>query len=137
MADCILFNEGATSIWNTGLPSTLEWALSTKPCSGAGSHVVGDTHAGGFGEITGTGYARIAATEPTAVNRVLTFALASWNTGAATNWPASVKSIVLIDSSASKKIIGAVNLQAGGAARDLSAAGTTENVTPTLTMAGA
>lgn len=137
MADCILFNEGATAIWNTGLPSTLEWALSTKPCSGSGSHVVGDTHAGGFGEITGTGYARIAATEPTAATRAVTFAQAAWATGSATDWPSSAKSAVLIDSSGSKKVIAAVNLQAGGTARDLSGANTTEAITPTITMAGA
>lgn len=139
MADCILFDEGANQIWGTGLPADLEWALSTKPCSGAGAHAVGDTHAGGFGEPGGTGYARIAAAEPAAVARVLTFAQASWATGAAVDWTNTAKSIVLIDKTnpVAKKLIAAINLRAGGAARDLSAANTTETVTPTITMAGA
>ncbi len=136
MADFIAFSEGKTELANNGLPSTCYFLLSTKPCSGAGTHVVGDTLAGGVGEISGTGYARQSQSEPTASSGVVTFAQMSWATSSATDWSNAVKSVVLVTTAgAGGKAICAWNLIAGGTARDLSQANTTEQFTPTLTLA--
>lgn len=134
MADFIAFTEGLNEIVNNGLPSTCSFDLSTKPCSGTGAHAAGDTFGGGYGVITGTGYAAQTESEPSASGGVVSFAAKAWTTGSATDWPASVKSCVLRSGS---KILCAWNLQAGGTARNLSGAGTTETFTPTLTLAGA
>lgn len=138
MADFLRFDEGAKYLLTNGngLPSTCYFLLSTKPCSGTGSHVVGDTLAGGVGEITGTGYARQSQAAPTPGSTgSAAFAQMSWATTTATDWPASVKSVVLATTSGNTgKAICAWNLQAGGTARDLSAANTTENFTPTLNI---
>jgi hypothetical protein len=136
MADFISFNEGRKELFNNGLPATCYFLLSTKDCA---THVVGDTLGGGVGEITGTGYARQSEAEPAASlanPSAVAFAQKTWSTGANTNWPASVKSCVLattVDNTG--KAICAWNLVAGGAARDMSAANTTENFTPTLNLA--
>lgn len=133
MADTISFNEGRALLFNTGLPATTTFALSTKDCS---THAVGDAYAS-FGEITGTGYARQTEAEPTATSAnpsAVVWAQKTWATGAATDWPASVKSCVLVDAGNSK-LICAWNLVAGGTARAMNAAGTTENFTPTATLA--
>lgn len=137
MADFISFNEGRKELANNGLPTTCYFFLSTKDCI---THVVGDTLAGAaMGEITGTGYARQSEAEPTASAAnpsAVAFAQKTWSTGSATNWPASVKSVVLATTSDNTgKAICAWNLQAGGTARDMSGANTTENVTPTLNVA--
>jgi hypothetical protein len=95
VADFISFNEGRKELANNGLPATLYFLLSSKDCN---THVVGDTLAGGVGEITGTGYARQSEAEPTASAAnpsAVAFAQKTWATGAATDWPASVKSVVL------------------------------------------
>jgi len=135
MADFIAFTEGKNELANNGLPSTCYFLLSTKPCSGTGTHVVGDTLSGGVGEITGTGYARQSQSEPSASSGTVTFSQMSWSTGSATDWPSSVKSVVLVTTSNNTgKAICAWNLQAGGTARDLSGANTTEQFTPTLTL---
>lgn len=134
MSDFISFNEGRALLANTGLPSTCTFELSSRDCN---THVVTDTHAGGYGIITGTGYASQTESEPTATTAnpsAVVFAQKTWATGAATDWPASVKSCVLRDSGNSK-IICAWNLVAGGAARAMNAANTTENFTPTLNVA--
>lgn len=55
-----------------------------------------------------------------------------WKTEAHTNWPAAVKSVVCLSGTT---LICAWNLQAGGTARDLSGANTTEKFTPTYTQA--
>lgn len=134
MPDYLFFNEGKSELANNGLPSTCYFLLSTKPCSGTGTHVAGDTLAGGVGEISGTGYARQSQSEPTASSGVVSFSAVSWSTGSATDWPASVKSVVLVTTSNnSGKAIVAWNLQAGGGARDLSQSSTTEQFTGTLT----
>lgn len=130
----VIFTEGtlAKLLADTGWPGTIDVALSTKPCSGGGAHVVGDTLAGGFGEITGTGYARQSLTEPVAASDgTKTWSAASFATGAATNWPAAVKSAVLINPGTSK-LLAAVDLSA---TRDMSAANTTVTFTPTTTSA--
>lgn len=132
MADFISFNEGRAKLANTGLPSTCTFDLSTKDCN---THVVGDTFGGGYGVATGTGYAAQTEAEPTATTAnpsAVAFAVKTWATGAATDWPSSVKSVVLRDAST---IYCAWNLVAGGTARAMNAANTTENFTPTLNVA--
>lgn len=133
--DFIAFTEGENYLLTTGqgLPATCYFLLSTKPASGAGAHVVGDTLAGGVGEITGTGYTRQSQAAPTPASGATVFSQMTWATGAATNWPASVKSIVLVTTSNNTgKAVCAWNLIPGGTARDLSQANTTEQSAPTL-----
>jgi hypothetical protein len=137
MADFKSFNEGRKELANNGLPTTVYFFLSTKDCD---THAVTDTLVGAaMGEITGTGYARQSQSEPTASSAnpsAVAFTIESWTTGAATDWPASVKSVVLATTADNTgKAICAWNLVTGGTARNLSAAGTTENVTPTLNIA--
>ena len=135
MADFISFNEGRKELANNGLPATCYFLLSTKDCA---THLVTDTLALGVGEITGTGYARQSEAEPTASSAnpsAVAFAQKTWATGAATDWPSSVKSCVLattVDNTG--KAICAWNLVAGGTARAMNAANTTENFTPTLNV---
>jgi len=137
MADFISFNEGRKELANNGLPATCYFFLSTKDTT---THVVTDTLAGAaMGEITGTGYARMNEAEPTASSAnpaAVAFAQKTWSTGAATDWPASVKSCVLCTTADNTgKAIAAWNLVAGGTARAMNAASTTENFTPTLNVA--
>jgi hypothetical protein len=136
VADFLSFNEGRKEIANNGLPSTCYFLLSTRDCS---THVVGDTLVGGVGEITGTGYARLTESEPTASSAnpsAVAFSIKTWTTGSATDWPASVKSCVLVTTSDNTgKALCAWNLVAGGTARAMNAASTTENFTPTLNVA--
>lgn len=136
MADFISFNEGRKELANNGLPATCYFLLSTKDCN---THVVGDTLGGGVGEITGTGYTRQSEAEPTASAAnpsVIAFAVKTWLTSVNTDWPASVKSCVLATTSDNTgKAICAWNLVAGGTARAMNAANTTENFTPTLNVA--
>lgn len=133
MADAIAFNEGRQQIEDGGWPATITFDLSTKSVGGAGgstAFTAADTHAGGYGAITGTGYAAKTQAEPAAsgLGRKL-FTVLSWVTAAATDWPANARSIVARDA-ATSKLLFAWNLVAGGAARDLSQANTTLNVTP-------
>lgn len=137
MGDFLAFNEGLSEVANNGLPTTCYFLLSTKSVDATSAHTAGETLAGAtLGEITGTGYARQTESEPTAASGVVSFAVKSFATGAATDWPSTVRSIVLVTGAAGTgKAICAWNLQTGGGARDLSAAGTTEAFTPTLTLA--
>lgn len=136
MATFIAFNEGKTEVINNGLPATCRFLLSTRGVGAGTLHAATDTLAGGVGEITGTGYARTSQAEPTAASGVVTFVLMSWATVAATDWPAAVRSVVLCTTADnSGKAICAWDLQTTSAARDMSAANTTENFTPTLTVA--
>jgi hypothetical protein len=136
MADFISFNEGRKELVNNGLPSTCYFLLSTKDCN---THAATDTLVGGVGEITGTGYARQSEAEPAATSAnpsVVAFAQKTWTTGSATDWPASVKSCVLVTTTDNTgKAICAWNLVTGGVARAMNAASTTENFTPTLQLA--
>jgi hypothetical protein len=136
VADFIAFTEGRSELANNGLPATCYFLLSTKSVDGTSAHTANETLAGGtLGEITGTGYARQSQAEPTASNGVVTFTQMSWSTGAATDWPSTVRSVVLVTGAAGTgKAIAAWNLIAGGAARDLSQANTTEQTTPSLTV---
>lgn len=136
MATFIAFNEGKTELVNNGLPSTCYFLLSTRGVGGGTTHSATDTLAGGVGEITGTGYARQSQSEPSASSGVVSFAQMSWATSTATDWPAGVRSVVLATTSNNTgKAICAWDLQATSAARDMSQANTTEQVTPTLTVA--
>lgn len=138
MADTLWFTEGLNEILSNGLPSTVYFALSSKSVDATSAHTAGETLAGAaFGEISGTGYARLSEAEPTPVAGSVAFAQKSWDTGAATDWSATVRSIVAMTGPAgSGKLLFAHNLQPGGAARDLSGAHTIENVTPTASLAG-
>lgn len=134
MADFIMFTEGKNELLNNGLPSTCYFLLSTKSVDATSAHTAGETLAGAtLGEITGTGYARQSQSEPTASGGSVSFVQMSWTTGSATDWPATVRSVVLATgASTTGKAICAWNLQTGGAARDMSQASTTEQATPTL-----
>jgi hypothetical protein len=122
--DFIAFNEGRQMVEDTGWPTSLKQDLSTKDCA---TFVATDTYAT-RAAITGTGYAQASETEPAATGLgSKVFTQESWSTGAAVDWQ-SPKSIVVSDGT---KIICAWNLVAGGAARDMSQANTTLNVTPT------
>lgn len=132
MADSIIFTEGWDYLLThgNGLPTTCYWLLSTNAVA---DFTAASTLAGGVGEITGTGYARKSEAAPTPSAGSVAFSQFTWSTGAATDWPATVKSAVLVTSSDNTgKAICAINLVTGGTARDMSAANTTENFTPTL-----
>jgi hypothetical protein len=134
MADFLSFNEGRKELANNGLPATCYFLLSSKDCN---THLVGDTLAGGVGEVTyWTGGGRTSQAEPAASSAnpsVAAFSQQSWSTGAQTDGPASVKSVVLVTTSDNTgKAVCAWNLQAGGAARAMNTANTTLNYTPTL-----
>lgn len=132
MADFLAFTEGKNNLETNGLPSTCYFLLSTKDCS---TFVIGDTLGGGVAEITGTGYARQSQARPTPSSGTVSFTQMSWSTSSNTNWPASVKSCVLVTTSDNTgKAVCAWNLQAGGTARDMSSANTTLNFTPTFTV---
>lgn len=135
MPDFISFNEGRKEVANNGLPATCYFLLSTRAVA---THAVTDTLAGGVGEITGTGYARQTESEPTASAAnpsAVAFSAKSFATSSATDWPSAVRSCVLVTSSDnSGKAICAWNLVAGGTARDMSQASTTETFTPTMTI---
>lgn len=130
MADFLATTEGKNELVNNGLPSTCTFRLSTKTVEEVG---IAGTYAGGFGEITGTGYAPQTESEPTAGSSEILFAKKTWETGSATNWPAGTKSVWLTNGTS--KLICGWNLREGGAARDLSTANTVENFTPTLKYA--
>jgi hypothetical protein len=132
LADFIAFTEGDNYVLQNGLPSTCYFLLSTTAVSG---FTAASTLAGGVGEITGTGYARQSQARPTPSGGAAAFSQMSWATGTHTDWPAAVKSIVLVTSSDNTgKAIGAWNLIPGGGSRDLSQANTTEQVTPTYSL---
>jgi hypothetical protein len=138
MADWIMFDEGANELLNNGCPSTCYFLLSTKSVSGTNPFSAGNTLSGAtLGEITGTGYARQSQAEPAAASRAKPFSQMSWSTGSATDWPSTVRSVVLVTTADNTgKAICAWNLQTGtgGAARDMSQANTTENAAPVLTL---
>lgn len=130
----ISFQEGRKLVAQSGLPATCYFLLSTKSES---DFLQTDTLAGGVGEITGTGYARKSQALPTpssANPTVISFTLMSWATSSATDWPAAVKSAVLVSTSDNTgKAIAAWNLN-GTTGRAMNAASTTENFTPTLNL---
>lgn len=130
----VIFDEGAKVLADTGWPTSVAVCLSTKPCSGAGAHVVGDTLvAAAFGEATWTGSARQTVTEPAAAatGGTKVWTAATFTTGSSTNGPAACRSVVYIDTVASK-LLAAVDLPA---TRDMSLANVTEIVTLTSSVA--
>lgn len=132
--DFISFLEGEDSILASGMPATCHLLLSTNSCSGSSPFSTSDTLAGGVGEITGTGYARTSQALPTPTAGTIAFAISTWNTASATDWPSTVRSVVLATTADnSGKAICAWNLVPGNGARDLSHAATVESATPTLT----
>jgi hypothetical protein len=123
-ADFIGFNEGRQVVEDTGWPATVTFDLSTLAVSGLAATTVYS----GRTPITGTGYTNKTQAEPAATGLGgKTFTVLTWATGAATNWT-NPCTIIASDGT---KIICAWNLVAGGAARDMSQANTTLNVTPT------
>lgn len=130
MADFVATTEGKNELANNGLPSTCSFRLSTKTVDEVGAS---GTYGGGFGQITGTGYAAVTESEPTAESSEVKFSKKSFETGAATDWPAAVKSIWLTNGTS--KLMCGWNLREGGTARDMSTANTVENFTPTLKLA--
>lgn len=132
--DFLAFTEGENYLatHGQGLPATCYFLLSTNAVS---SFSIANTLAGGVAEITGTGYARQSQSAPVPSGGQVSFAMSQWTTGAATDWPAAVKSIILATTPDNTgKAICVWNLQHGGAARNLSLAGVTEQVTPTITF---
>lgn len=132
MADFIYFNEGKDYVNANGWPATVYFLLSTGTIGT--TLVASSTLAGGVSEITGTGYSRKSQARPSSSGGSLAFAQASWATAAATDWPAGTKTVIAVTSADNTgKALAAWHLQAGGTARDMSGANTTENVTPTFT----
>ncbi len=137
--DFIQFNEGKDAIMNNagGVKTSVSFALSTKSVgTSANNFSATDTFAGGFGAITGTGYAAIAVTaRPANTDGIIAFAKLTWNSGTATNWSNAVKSWVMYDSNS--KLLHAGNLNPGSgspvtvAAYDMSPANSNLDVTPT------
>lgn len=136
MANTIVFDEGMNYLHQAGLPATCYFALSTKAVGTATAFTTEDTLAGGIGEITGTGYARGTVSRPTMSHATDAFTQLTWTTGTAVNWPADVRSLVMVTvaSGTAGTAIAASNLQSGGAVRDMSAANTTEKATPTISF---
>lgn len=130
MADFVAFQQGMQQIGDGGWPATVTFALSTKPCSGVGAHTETDTYAGGFGEITGTGYARQAQAEPASVGLgQKSFVQMTWTTVAATNW-GNPRSVVALDAGTTK-ILCAWNIRSGGPQVVMAQANATLAITPT------
>jgi hypothetical protein len=127
MADFQLFNDGANALLDSGIAGTVKFALSTKTAEELGP----TTKAAGINEITGTGYAQISQAAPSAASQKKSFSAVEWKTEAHTDWPAGVKSCVMLIGGVA---ICAWNLREGGGARDLSGANTTEQFTPTFTQ---
>ena len=136
MADFIVFDEGADELNDNGWPATTYFLLSTKGVDAGTAHTAGESlGAADLGEITGTGYTRKSQATPASSSRDINFASMSWVTGSATDWPASVRSIVAATAADGSGVaLCAWNLQTGGTPRDLSGADTTENVDPTYSL---
>jgi hypothetical protein len=137
MPDFRAFNEGKDWIINNDVSGATWYFLLSSQAIGVGELEATDTLAGGVGEIAGwtgaSAYARISQAVPAPSNGVITFSEITWQTGAATDGPASVKSVVLVTSAdGTGKAIGAWHIEAGGTADDFSLANVTLNVTPTL-----
>src|SRR4051812_6031136 len=115
MADFIMFTEGKNELLANGLPSTCYFLLSSKSIDATSAHTAGETLAGAtLGEITGTGYARQSQAEPTPSAGSAAFSQMTFATGSAVDWPAAVRSVVLVTGAAGTgKAICAWNLQTG------------------------
>lgn len=135
MADFVCPYEGARRIGTAGVPSTVYMDLSTKSVDSTnpfaapspGENATFATR----GVITGTGYSRGTCTGWTSTGGTLATFKGTFATGAATNWPANVRSAVCTDG---VRMLWAWNLVPGGSARDMSAANTTEIVRGTVVV---
>ena len=137
MADFIAPRQGGRYIGTAAVPATVYFDLSTKSVDSTNPFTHASTTAtrGALTHAGMTGYNALSKARPTGANSLggtLVFGTVTWATGAATNWPANVRSIVMTTGSAAGTLLACWNLQAGGGARDMSAANTTENVNPTL-----
>lgn len=132
MADFFMPDEGANLLIASGIPaagSGCKFDLSTKSVGATNPFVVADNYASRSAE-TGTGYQQQSKTRNTPASRSATMDTAvQFATGVNTGWSATERSIVLSNGSV---FICAWNLQAGGTARDMSQANTTETVTVTF-----
>ena len=130
MADFIAFDQGEDAL-GEGVLAGFNWKfdLSTKSVDSTSPYVETETYATRGTAVPGTGYTQQAQANPGFTNGTAVFTQITWATGAATDWSSSYRSVVASNGTVA---ICAWNLQAGGAARDLSAANTTENFTPTL-----
>jgi hypothetical protein len=135
MTDFLIFTEGDAAILEGALKAgtTVYFLLSVDAVSSLTS---ASTLAGGVGEIAGTAYARQSQAAPAVSGgNQKAFAQVSWATGSATDWPSAVRSVIAATSPDNTgHAICAWNLVTGGAARDMSAANTTEQVTPTYSL---
>lgn len=133
MPDFQMTNEGKNRLGTSGLPATCYFLLSTQTIGS--TFTAASTLAGGVGEITGTGYARQSQARPSPTNGSFVFSQMSWATGAATDWPASVVSVVLVTTADNTGVsIAAWHLQTNGVARALNQSNITEQATPTLVI---
>lgn len=131
MADFILLNAGANKVLDSGIAGKAKFGLSTKKvgAEGAGEWKAADVTASA---ITGTGYAMKEEESPAAATRKKAFGVQKWETTTHTDWSNEARSCYM---EIGGVIICAWNLREGGGVRDLSAANTTEEFTPTYTQA--
>ncbi len=131
MADMITFDEGQDAILEGGVfLRDVFIDLSTKSVGATNPYVETDTYATRGTPTAGTGYSRGTYSGPANfTNGTCVFAQKSWATSSATDWSAVMRSAVMTNGTVA---IVAWNLQAGGAARDMSGAHTTEQFTPTF-----
>lgn len=124
MPDFVSFDEGEDYVLNNDISgATFYFLLSDRACPAdvndpqAGEHGGGDTLAGGVGEVTyWTGGARQSQVVPAPAAGVIAFAQEVWDTGAETDGPATVKSVVMVTSADNTGVaIAAWNIQEGGA----------------------
>ena len=140
MPDFRAFNEGKDWIADNNISGATVYFLLSSQAIGVGGLEATDTLAGGVGEITGwtgaSAYARLSQAIPAPTNGVMTFSQMTWQTGAATDGPASVISVVMVTSPDNTgKAIGAWHIEVGGTADAFNLANVTLNFTPTLFLA--
>ncbi len=133
MADFISFDEGQDAIMESGVfLRDVFLDLSTKSVGATNAYVETDTYATRGTPTAGTGYSRGTYSGPANfTSGTCVFAQKSWATSTATDWSSVMRSAVMTNGTVA---ICAWNLQAGGAARDMSSANVTEQFTPTLIL---
>lgn len=122
----IRFNEGASKLGESGLPSTWTMDLSTKTTT---ELTTSATFAGGFAKATGTGYSAKTESRPSPSSGEFAGTQVEWKTESATDWPSAVKSVVMRN--------GETNLVCAWdlvATRAMNAANTTLKFTPKVTL---
>jgi hypothetical protein len=135
----IMFDEGEDYLNIRGWPLTVYFMLSTRYIDPSGSgtqHTETDTLAGSGhgGEITGTGYVRLSQSTPISVSGEIDFASMTWSTGVNTDWSNNVRSLVATTSADNSGVMLCAWDVNSGAARDMSKASTTEQVTPVYVL---